>query len=131
MDLAEIARIALYGVWLVMAALIIKVLIYRKRWRHPFRGNGPVLFALLLVLISVEWTRARNIADAPPPYVPALALSWVATLLLMYWLWRQMELIPRWIRTHIPWRRTTADYTIEEHDDHAHERPGSDVPDLR
>jgi len=113
---SEVARVVLYCLWFVIAGLVVKLLATRRRWRHPLRGNGPMLWAMLLILASVEWTRARNIADAPPPFVPALGLSYLATALILYWLWRQMELIPRWLRQHLPWRRTHADYTLKEHD---------------
>lgn len=126
MEWTEWARIGLYCLWIIMAALVVKLLVLRERWKHPLRGNGPMLWAMLLILLSVEWTRARNIEDAPPPFVPALSLSYLATFLILYWLWRQMELIPAWIRKHLPWRRTAADYTMKEHDEHVdhHERPG-------
>jgi hypothetical protein len=116
-------RLALFVLWgAILLPLTVKLLITRRRWRHPLRGNSPMLWALLLLLAGVEWARARNIAvgaETPPPFIPSLLLSTVATLLIIWWLWRQMELIPRWIREHIRWRRTRADYTIEEHEHHA------------
>lgn len=117
-------RLTLYVSWGVMILLIVKLLIHRARWRHPFRGNGPMLWALLLLLISTELSRARNI-DAgkatPPPYLPSLVLVVIVTVLIYVWLWQQMELLPRWLRNHIHLRRkrnpprpSPADYTREE-----------------
>jgi hypothetical protein len=117
-------RLALYVSWVVMIGLTIKLLVVRSRWRHPFRGNGPMLWALLLLLISTEMSRARNISAGdrtPPPYLPSLLLVCVVTVLIMVWLWQQMELLPRWLREHIHLRRrrnpprpSPADYTNEE-----------------
>ena len=121
-------RLVLYISWVVMILLIVKLLAVRSRWRHPFRGNGPMLWALLLLLISTELARARNI-DAgeatPPPYLPSLVMVIVVTLLVYVWLWQQMELLPQWLRTHIRVRRTRnpprpspADYTEQEDWEH-------------
>lgn len=115
-------RIALFVAWGIIFLLTVKLLVTRQRWRHPLRGNGPMLYALALTMGAVEWSRARNIAagdTAPPPFVPSLLLTTAATLLIMWWIWRQMELIPRWLRAHIPWRRTTADYSPKEQERHA------------
>lgn len=112
-------RVALFIAWGVILLLTVKLLLTRRRWRHPLRGNGPMLYALFLILLGVEWARARNIEESPPPYTPSLLLTSAATLLILWWLWRQMELIPRWIRAHVPWRRTSADYSMKEHEHHA------------
>lgn len=101
----ELVRIGLYVLWFVIAALVVKLLIVRGRWRHPLRENSPMLVAILLMVVSVEISRARNISDAPPPYTPPLLINIVVTLLIGYWLWQQMELIPRWLRTHLRIRR--------------------------
>lgn len=99
----------LYALWVVIALLVLKLLVTRKRWRHPLRGSGPMLFALLLSLVNTEVARGRTIQDAhentPPPYWPSVAVSYVVTLLILYWLWRQLELIPRWLRQHLLRRR--------------------------
>lgn len=117
----EYVRIALFISWGVMVLLTAKLLVVRSRWRHPLRGNGPMLYALLLVLVSVELARSRNITESPPPFVPSLLLSVVATVLITVWLWQQMELLPKWLREHIRLSRkknpptpSPADYTIEE-----------------
>lgn len=125
-------RLALYVSWGVMILLIVKLLVVRARWRHPFRGNGPMLWALLLLLISTELSRARNInagQETPPPYVPSLILVVIVTVLIYVWLWQQMELLPRWLRTHIlrrrqdnPPRPSPADYTQEEDRRHGTQR---------
>lgn len=115
----DYVRIALYALWFVIPLLVVKLLATRKRWRQPLRGNGPMLWALLLMVVASEVARARNIAAGqrtPPPYLPSLVIITAATFLILYWLWRQMELVPRWLRRHLPWRRTRADYTTEEHD---------------
>lgn len=115
----DVVRVVLYTLWFVMAGLVVKLLVVRRRWRHPLRGNGPMLVALLLILVNTEITRARNIGAAPPPYLPSVITIVVATLLVLWWLWRQMELIPRWIREHVPWHRKQADYSWEEHVTHS------------
>jgi uncharacterized membrane protein len=116
----------LYALWVVIALLTVKLLVTRRRWRHPLRGNGPMLFALLLSLVNTEIARGRTIQDAhaatPPPYWPSVVVTYVVTMLIVYWLWRQMELIPSWIRRHLPWRRSRADYTMEEHDRDSRQR---------
>lgn len=121
----EYVRIALFISWGIIILLTVKLLWVRARWKHPLRGNGPMLYALLLMLVGVEWARAGNIRDAPPPHTPVLFLSVAATGLILVWLWQQMELLPRWLRDHIRLRRkinpptpSPADYTKEEDRQH-------------
>lgn len=114
-----------YALQLLIVLLTLKLLVTRKRWRHPLRGNGPMLWALIVSLIATEIARAHNLSlgiDNPPPYFPSIIAVLVETLLIFYWLWRQLELIPRWLRRVLPWHRTKADYTLEEHEDDSHQR---------
>jgi hypothetical protein len=116
---------AIYIVTILIVLLTVKLLVTRRRWRHPLRGNGPMLWALIIGLVATEIARAHNLSlghDNPPPYFPALIAVLAETLLILYWLWRQLELIPRWLRQHVPWRRKRADYTSEEHDRHVGQR---------
>lgn len=98
-------RVVVYAVSVLIIMLTIKLLLTRRRWRHPLRGNGPMLCALLVSLAATELARARNIGQAPPPYLPSLIAVLVETLLILWWLWSQLELIPRWVRQHLSRRR--------------------------
>lgn len=60
----EYVRITLFIAWGLIILLTVKLLWVRARWRHPFRGNGPMLYAMLMVLIGVELARSRNITES-------------------------------------------------------------------
>lgn len=116
----DLVRLVLYVLWGVMALLVIKLLITQSRWRHPLRGNGPMLWALLLLLLSTELARARNLHQAGPPYLPSLLATTAATLLITYWLWQQLELLPRWLRRPLRRRRGRRDAAAGTRDTGVH-----------
>lgn len=93
--------VVLYILWLLIGGLVVRLIISRRAWRYPLRGIGPMLWSLLLLLVNSEITRAHyiNTHQKPPPPLPAsIALILAATGLILFWLIRQLELVPRWLR---------------------------------
>lgn len=99
-------RLVLYVLWGIIGLLVVKLLIVHGRWRHPLRGNGLMLWALLLLLANAELARAQHLAhDDKPPWPWSVLPIALATVGILVWLWRQLELIPRWLRQHLLRRR--------------------------
>lgn len=103
-------RLALLGPTIIIAMLVIKLLLTKHRGErlpricYPFRGNTPMYLGLLALLISSAIARARNVQESEPPNIGQLLVVTIAMLLIIVWLWKNLEILPDWLRGHRPHR---------------------------
>lgn len=120
-------RLALYGVQLVIFLLVAKLLTGRRpdgrlRLLHPLAGNTPMYLALLALLIGSMLNRIRNLG-APPGW-PTLLTTTIATLLIVVWLYRNLELRAGWFPPQWARRKRRRQRRREYERDAARRRPG-------
>jgi hypothetical protein len=93
----DTVRLVLYLTEVVILLQVVKLLFTNNRWRHPLTHNTPMYLSLFMLLLSSAIARVRNIGSGPPNWW-GLWLSLVATLLIIVWLFNELEFRPAWLQ---------------------------------
>lgn len=98
-------RLALLAPTIIIALLVLKLLVTKHRGErlprvcYPLRGNTPMYLGLFALLVSSAIARARNVQESEPPNILQLVVVTIAMLLIIVWLWKNLEILPDWLRS--------------------------------